>query len=206
MQGDSSSRFFISNKAKISRLKISGMMGAEQDFVDENKINVIQNSLSEGWKVEDIPKIANNIRGGSFNRGANTALGGSEVKIIARMFQNAKIDTIPCGTTHGLQVALTKGNYQEYLGRYILGKKVSESIESLEKLIGSDVIFRSPAYCISTKTDICEHCLGDITASSKVGLAGQLTSTISNFTQLFLSLAHGTMLSLCEYDYKARIT
>lgn len=206
--GDDSQDFLISRKAKTSRLKILGLAGAEQDLVDENKINVISRSLNEGWQAEDMPSLANSIRAGSISRGQDTAQGGYKVKLIDRILQNYVIDkTVECGTQHGKLTLITEDNYKDYINYYALKIKDDHlTSENISKHIGKQLLIRSPQYCTADATNICYKCLGDDVVNVGIGLSSQMTAVISTFTALFLALAHATQLSIQEYDFKQRIS
>ena len=205
--GDPSERFFITGKAALARLRMMGMYGAEQDYHDETKISVMTNSLDEGWDIKDIPMLANNIRGGSYSRAQDTALGGAEVKITGRIFQNYKIVTIPCNTTRGLKVEINHDNYTNYIGRYIVGDSDHPlTLDKLKHSIGKDIIVRSPTYCTSDGTSLCCKCMGDIISNSGLGMTVLMNGITNSFLSLFLALIHGSTLSTYKYSYVNRIS
>lgn len=205
LKGDPASRFFITEKGKSSRIRTGGIFGGEQDFVDESKFSVMVNSLSEGWKIENLPMMANSIRGASFNRGANTALGGNEVKISARVFQNYKIDTDDCHTTRYVNKLINKENYQNFVGRYLIGNDKALTKEQLHDLIGKDIKLRSPMRCIAPGTSFCKKCFGDVISNGGIGLTGMVTQFLSTFLTLFLKLMHVSSISVARYNYLERI-
>jgi len=206
LKGDPSERFYISPKTLNSRLRTHAMVGAEQDFIDESKISVMTNSLSEGWGIKEIPAIANMIRGGSFNRGQSTALAGVEVKITGRIFQNYNINNEDCHTPRGLIIVIKSDNYDNYIGRYLLGKEEPIKPGELKHYIGKHVIIRSPTYCITQHTSFCKKCMGDIVSTSEVGINAQMTSITSTFTSIFLALVHTQALTTHRYNYLDRLT
>lgn len=208
LKGDPSERFFITGKAVTSRLRTKGMYGAEQDFVDESKFEVMVQSLSEGWRIENLPMMANAIRGGSFNRGANTALGGNEVKIAARVFQNYTIKIEDCHTKLGLSLLVNEDNYKSYEGRYLVGNIKPLTDDIMKTHIGKYVILRAPNHCLGDGTNgvFCKKCMGDLISNSGIGITALMTTVLSSFLSLFLALMHGSTLSVKEYDYINRIT
>jgi hypothetical protein len=206
IKGDPAERFILSEKTRQSRLRTMTMIGAEQDFIDESKINVLEASLAEGWEVKDIPVIANTIRGGSYNRGVNTALGGTEVKISARSFQNYKVVRADCQTTNGLLAKINSDNYKQFIGRYPINKDKPLLEEDLVKLIDKTVVLRSPTYCVSEGTTMCYKCVGDTIANSGVGINGLIITLTSSFLNLFMALMHTQRLSSHRYNYLNRIT
>lgn len=207
LKGDSSEGFFISDKSlNVTRMRSMGMYGAEPDFEDESKINVMVPSLSEGWNIDDFPLIVNSIRGGSFARGASTALGGAEVKTTARVFQNYKVDQKDCGVNRGVLVNINIDNFNDFIGRTKLGVSKTIKKDELKGFIGKSIKLRSPSYCITPGTSLCEVCIGERVVNSKIGLNSLATTATSSFLSLFMALVHTSELSVKRYNFTDRIT
>ena len=206
LKGDASERFFIKGKSAMSRLRTSGMFGAEADIQDESKIKVMTNSLAEGWTVKDIPMMANAIRGGSFARGASTALGGVAVKETARVFQNYTISTTDCHTDRGIPLLINAENFLNFKGRYLVGNDAPLTDTDLTRLSGKYINLRSPAFCKAEGTAICYKCFGDIVANSGVGVNALMMTTTSNFLNIFMGAMHSSILTTYKYNYLNRIT
>jgi hypothetical protein len=205
LKDDPAERFYIKKKSKTSLLKVTGMVGAEQDFIDESKINVMTRSLHEGWGVDNIQMMANAIRAGSYNRGTNTALGGYEVKIIARIFQNYSITLIDCNTKLGAFVKINKINVKNFNGRYLVdGTVLNEGI--LMDKIGQYIKIRSPGYCNTPGAAICTKCIGETITNTSIRIPALMTTAIANFLSLFLALVHGQALATERFDYRERIS
>lgn len=207
LKGDSSMGFFIKGKSmNMTRLRTMSMYGAEPDFYDESKISVINNSLTEGWTVEDLPILINSARGGSYSRSASTALGGDEVKVTTRVFQNYTLSDNDCHTKNGLIATINNDNYDKFIGRYLVGSETPLTIETCKLLIGKRVLMRSPAYCRTEGTTICKRCIGDIVANSEVGMTALTSTVTSAFLSMYMALTHTSELSLHRYSFKDRIT
>jgi len=206
LAGDPAERFFIKKKSEMARLRTKGMFGAEQDFTNESKISVMTNSLEEGWEIKDLPMLNNTIRGGSFFRGAQTALAGYETKVIARIYQNYNFVDKDCGTKHGAIVNINSLNYKNFIGRYLLGKEDPLEVNDLEKLIGKTIIIRSPMYCVLEETNYCYKCIGDNIAKSGIGVTALMTAISSTFLSLFLAVMHTAGVTTHKYNYLDRIT
>lgn len=206
LKDDPSSRFIIKDKAKTSRLKIQGLLGSEADFIDETKYSLITRSLDEGWTAKELPIIVNSLRGGSFNRGANTALGGYENKIVGRVFQNYKITEDDCYTTLGLPYIVNSDNYSFLVGRYITSDPKVLTLAHAKSLIGKTIHLRDPNFCNLPGTTFCKKCFGDVVSQSSVGLTAKMTTITSEFLSIFLALFHQTVLKTERYDYRNRIT
>jgi hypothetical protein len=206
LKGDPSSKFFITNKAAMGRLRTMGMYGAEPDYHDESKISVITSSLSEGWKAEHIPMLANIIRGGSYARAVSTALGGAEVKVTGRAFQNYTIGKEDCMANRGLLVPINGISSKLYTGRYLVGSDIPLTEADVHKHMGRVIEIRSPVFCRSEGTTICYKCMGDVISNSNIGITGLMTGVTTNFLNLFMALVHTSALSTAPYNYKERIT
>ena len=207
LKGDSSTGFFIKKKSmNMARLRTMAMYGAEPDFHDESKISVIENSLTEGWGIDDMATLTNSARGGSYSRSASTALGGAEVKTTARVFQNYTISQDDCQTPNGLEVNFNQDNYLNFIGRYVLNTEVPLTELTCKELLGKPVYLRSPAFCLTDGTSICKYCIGDTVTDSEVGINALATTVTSAFLSMFMSLVHTSELSLHKYSYKDRIS
>lgn len=207
LSGDSSTGFLISDKAfKRARMRTSGMFGVEPDFTDETKLNIIFNSLREGWDVKDLDALVNTTRAASYARGASTALGGAKVKVSSRIFHNFSMVDEDCQTTAGLKVLITQENAIEYVGRTLVGGSKVMTLEDLTGKIGKTLNLRSPFYCKSSGTTICRVCIGETVFTSGLGLSSLTTTMTSSFLNLFMAMTHaGGGVSVHAYDYNERI-
>ncbi len=209
LKGDTSMGFFIQSKNfNVHRLKLMGMYGAEPDFYNENKLNLMDTSLSEGWNKDHMMLLFNQLRAGIYARGKDTALGGVSTKITTRIFQNYRIENDDCLATEGLHIRLTENNYKTYVGRSIVGRKSPlEEDELKTKAKKNDVIeIRSPAYCKSPGTTYCKKCLGDNVLISGMGLNAQCVITTSNFMSVAMAAMHSKELKIGRYSFKDRIS
>jgi hypothetical protein len=163
-------------------------------------------SLSEGWEAKDIPMLANTIRGGSYSRAVNTALGGAEVKVTGRAFQNYTVVKNDCQVKRGLKIHINKNNVNNFEGRYLVGKETPLTNEEVASHLNKVIEIRSPTYCLTEGTSICAKCMGDIIANSNVGIPGLMTGVTTKFLGLFMSLMHTSAMSTAEYDFTDRIT
>lgn len=204
--GDPYENFLISDKTKMSRLRTVGMIGAERDFIDESKISVLTQSLTEGFRPKDIPVMANTIRGGSFNRGVATAFTGADVKVASRLFQNYKIAATDCGTTLGLRTIVNEENYKMFVGKYLVGSTEPMTESQLLDLVGKTIMMRSPVRCLTLKTGVCKTCMGTVISNTRIGLPALMTNITSILMGIYMALMHGSKLSTKRYNYKLRIT
>lgn len=206
LKDDPSGRFFLKGKHyDVSLLRTFVMYGSEPDFYDESKISVMKPSLIEGWEKENIPMLINVARGGSHARGASTALGGAEVKLSTRIFQNYDVTEEDCGTTDYLPILIHTTNKGKYIGRYVVGRKTPLTESDLNNAVGTSIKLRSPTACKTNGTKFCRTCMGDVVSKSGVSLNGHTTTAISELMLLFMSMMHTTALSLNRFDYKRHI-
>lgn len=181
LKGDESEAFWAASGGKAyteQRKKMYIMFGSMPDFAKKsNSINLIESSLSEGYKPNDLATLANEVRRGAYDRGKGTADGGTESKFITRVFQNITVTSDDCGTHRYLTVPITDNNYKLYSGRYTPdGKTYTE--EDLKKLIGSKIKIRSPMYC-ACKDGYCYKCCGEIIEKLRAANIGLQTLTIA---------------------------
>ena len=89
---DESIDFFISRKSiSVKRKKLFLLHGLETAFQKEGYFTLIAKPLYKGTDMSQLPAVFNAIREGSYDRGADTALGGEKVTFLQRIYQNTKI-------------------------------------------------------------------------------------------------------------------
>ena len=188
----------------VNRKKMHVLYGGEADFADPNKMTFLGNSLQEGWELDKMSLYVNSIRGGTYSRGAATALGGEKVKKFQQVFQNARISEQDCGTTRAALFWITGFNYKDFIGRYVWKDKgwVPLDETTLKGAIGTRLPIRSPLYCLTKKTDFCEKCVG-ASVSLNPGAIMMLTATIGSvFMSVSMAAMHGKELATTYYDFQ----
>lgn len=212
-KGDPSERFFI-NKDKmfgINRMKAFVVIGSEAGFGDKSKGDQpITTSLADKWDVKELPRFADVLRAGSYNRGAQTALGGESVKYFYRVFQNTQIVSKDCGVKYGFPIPVMDGFENKLIGFYPVdanGKTRDEAFtgEELKKLVGKVVSIRSPMVCKATKPSYCAICVGKALALTPTGLHIAVSDVGSTFLYAFMGAMHGKALVVARYDFKLAI-
>jgi hypothetical protein len=188
-------------------MKTMGMYGAEPDYYDESKLSLMTTSLTEGWGKDNMELLINNLRGGSFSRGKETALGGESTKITSRIFQNYHIDVDDCNTTMGLITKINDVNYKNYVGRYVVGSDKPLTIEELKAMrdSGKTIKLRSPAWCSYPGTSFCKRCFGHGVADNGLGLNSQAIIATSAMMYISMKAMHSRQLSVGKYNFKDRI-
>ena len=204
LKNDPAMRFYgaLGGKAfNIARKKLYLTIGGIETFSkDSGKYVFIENSLTEGWDVNGIDNMANEIRKGSFNRGHETQLGGALTKYIMRVFQDLCIIEDDCGARSGLVVDFNLYPIEDFRGRYISdgGKWVAITSENMSKYTKGRYVMRSPMYC-KTQKGLCRKCAGDIYASLNTKhIAMYIVDISSTFLQTSMKLMHGSKLSLVD--------
>lgn len=207
LKGDESEGFLSSKARRTVRRKLFLMGGAEAGFGDGLKVDLLTNSLDEGWDVEKFPVMNNTLREGSFNRGYETQLGGESVKWLLRASSNIMVTQKDCGSNLGIRVMLTADNQKKYYGFYVVTPKGPERLDenSIVQYIGKVVMIRSPMFCKLDKTDFCACCVGDRLSVSPTALSSAISDYGSKFLYIFMQKMHGTNLVLAKLNLATAI-
>lgn len=203
MKGDPGEGFYIKDKSyNVVRKKAHLFHGAESGFSDGPNVDVVQNSLSEGWDIEKLPAMVNSLREGSYNRGAMTALGGESAKTLTRIFQNARVMEEDCGSTMGMRKVVTRDNHQKYIGFYRIIPSGTEELseKNIEKYIGKTITLRSPMFCKTPKTGFCVRCMGRQNSQNPNALGSLVSQVGSQFMGVLMASMHGKALKTAEFQ------
>jgi hypothetical protein len=210
LAGDDALNFLIGSKVDVTRGKKFLMVGAEAGLGDGQNMELVPNSLAEGWDVDKMPAMINNLRAGSFNRGAETMKGGESVKWLQRASSNINILPGDCGTKLGKNITLTPELRKKYLnfsalvpGAGTTTVRLTEDV--IDQYIGKQLAIRSPMYCIHKHTDYCATCVGPRLEENPTGSSSAISDFGSTIMLMFMKANHGKALLLKKYDYKLRI-
>jgi hypothetical protein len=220
MKGDPSEGFMISGKQwDVCRKRQFIMLGAEPGFGEtQHGVKPIETSLREGWQVKRMPEMIDNLRSGSYNRGAETAMGGESVKYFYRVFQNTRVAEDDCGSTSGLKWKITEDNFKRFVGLHradITVKTTDKAAkaeasrltpEVLKSLIGKTIEVRTPMLCKTQSPSFCARCVGDSLAMTPTGLHIAASDVGSAFMLVFMKKMHGVALKTSRYRYKHSIS
>lgn len=211
MKGDLAEGFLINGKSwNVVRKKLFGMYGSEAGFTDGVEVENIGRSLSEGWDTSKFPILNNASRAGSFNRGAETQLGGEAVKWLLRASSNLRVKDKDCGTKLGKPMNVAENNYYRLVGFYYLDKDSKpvfvQDFETAKSLIGKRLLVRSPMYCKHDQTDYCATCVGSRLNEHPTALSMAVSAYGSEFMNIFMKAMHGKQLALAKMDYKTAIS
>lgn len=204
IKGDPDAEGFLIKKKStdVVRKKMFLMYGAEAGFDEAVDVNSIFDSLQEGWDIKRFPEMLNVSRVGSFNRGAQTQLGGEAVKWLLRASSNMGITEDDCGTTIGIPFNVTDVNASLILQRYIVTEAGPTLLtdENIKNYINKTVTVRSPMFCKLDKTDYCAKCCGDKLATHKTGLSMAVSDYGSSFLEMFMSAMHAKALTTAKLN------
>lgn len=209
VKGDDSEDYLIGKKNfDIVRMKTLLMHGEESAFGDGTSVNLIPTSLDEGLNLKNMPDYANSLREASFNRGAQTALGGEAVQYLIRVFQNHAITEVDCGSVLGLVRHIWPDKADRFIGFYVVegGKSVHLTAENISKYAGRSVVIRSPQYCHTAGAGYCEKCMGDTNAKFPNSLGTQASDIGSRILYIFMASAHGKALKTTRFDPTIHLT
>jgi hypothetical protein len=209
LAGDDTMNFLLLKKNfEVIRAKKYLMVGAEAGLGDGQQVEVISNSLHEGWNIDSMPAMVNNLRAGSFNRGAETMKGGESVKWLLRASSNINILPGDCGSQMGVDVLMTEKLAKKYMGFTLLagnGANVVLDESNAGNYLGTLVKARSPMYCKFDHTDYCATCVGPRLADNPTGASSAISDFGSTMMLMFMKAVHGKALILAKYNFKARI-
>ena len=202
LKGDPGAEGFLIKKKStdVVRKKMFLMYGAEPGFDESVDVNAITNSLLEGWDINKFPDMLNVSRVGSFNRGAQTQLGGEAVKWLLRASSNMGITEDDCGTQLGIPIIITENNASIFVQRYLVtdSEPLLLTDENIKDYIGKKVLIRSPMFCKLDKTDYCAKCCGNKLSTHKTGLSMAVSDYGSSFLDMFMSAMHSKALTTAK--------
>ena len=200
LKGDPSENFLITKKSRSSaRKKLFLVYGADPGLTKTFKVDMIQKSLSEGWDVSKMPAMFNALRAGSYDRGAETQLGGEAVKWLYRASSNINILDQDCGSRMGLAIDVTEHNLRKLVGMRVITQTATKLVETEEQAgnyLGKRLMVRSPMYCKLSKTDYCRYCIGERLGTNPNAGATAISKLGSTFLMLSLSKFHARNVSL----------
>ena len=210
IKDDPGANFLISKKstdtvAKKKYLMVGGELGLSEDTVN---VDLIENSLAEGWDLDKFPVMLNTLRAGSYNRGAQTVLGGVAVKGLLRASANLNVTADDCGSRLGMVADIAQDNLDRFIGLSVIlkdGTKIMQKKEDVGAYLGKRILVRSPMYCKLDKTDYCKICLGERLANNPEGLSIAVSEYGSTFLSIFMKGAHSKALQLARMNWKVVI-
>jgi hypothetical protein len=208
LKGDRGEDFLITGKLrKIVRPRLFLMYGAETGVEEKVDVDLIQNSLAEGWDIDKFPSMNNALRAGSFNRGKQTELGGEAVKDLFRASGNLKISSPDCGSTVGLPTYVEEDQADRIIGFSVIeaGGPTKVTQDNVGNYLGKQISLRSSMTCKNSVTDYCAVCLGDRLANTPTGLSMAVADYGSAFLEIYMSAAHSKGIQVARLDIKKQL-
>lgn len=209
LKGDPAEGFLIDSKSRtVVRKKTFMWTGLETAFTDGTGGKLLATNLSDGISLKDLPEHANNLREGSFDRGAETALGGDEVKKMLDITQNATIAEDDCGTKIGFPMNLSEDVAKISIGQYIFEKGGKETLltdDNIKSYIGKDIVLRTAYFCKTARSSVCKKCIGTTYAEHPTGIATAISNVGSTFMYIFMGSMHAKALETATFDYRKHI-
>lgn len=199
LKGDKSKDFLISKKSReVARRKLFLDYGSDVGLTDSFKADMVQKSLSEGWQIEKMPTMINALRAGSYNRGAETQLGGEAVKWLYRASSNINILDTDCQSSIGITELIDKNNVKTLVGKRVMNGNQTTLVETKDQAasyLGKVITRRTPLYCKLLSTDWCRYCLGETLGTNKDAAAVAVSNLGSSVLQLSLKAFHSSGIS-----------
>lgn len=205
LKGDRGLDFLITEKSKkIVRSRLFLMYGAETGIEEKIDVDLIQNSLTEGWDVSKFPEMNNALRAGSFYRGKLTELGGAAVKEIGRAAGNLAMSSTDCGSTLGLPSYIPAEDEDRLIGFTAIDNDSLTKItrDNVGDYVNKFIHLRTTMTCKNDKTDYCAICLGDRLANNPTGLAMAVVDYGSAFLGILMSAAHSKGIQVAKLELK----
>ncbi len=207
IKGDRSEGFLISKKSiEIVRKKLLLMHGAETGLTESVSVDLISNSLREGWDINKIPTMINTLRAGAFFRGQQTELGGVAVKELLRASSNIRIIKGDCGSKIGMQFKASEQDKHILLGYNHINQDNTITMideDNYGDYLGKVVSLRSPMYCKLTHTDYCEACMGRDLSRTPTAASIAISDYGNTFLSIYLKAAHAKSLKTKKLDWSA---
>lgn len=195
----------------VSRKKLHGVVGLEYNMAG-TKSEFVPTSLSEGINLKAWPMMIDTLRGGSYSRGAMTALGGVEVKFIFRAFNTSIISMEDCRTKFGIRLQSTERNLKNAMSHYIWVDGIEylvteENIPDIMKR-SSYFVLRSPGYCQADKEGrgYCLKCMGESFRGSEQSLAAYGSEVASTMNGKFMGAMHGKAFVTVPWDLEETLS
>lgn len=190
--------FFLNSKNyNVNRKKMFYIYGLEEGF---GLSTIVEQPLSEGIQTDKLPDYANALRAASFNRGAQTALGGVGVKRANQIFQSIRIASDDCNDKEGFRYVAYQ--VSDLSGTYVFMKDGLRipTPEEATQLLGKEILIRSPMTCKEKTPHYCAKCVGESVAMLPNGVHNSVAAINSAEMLIFMKAMHGKSLSTVEYD------
>jgi hypothetical protein len=209
LKGDRGNDFLIDTGKSfgIIRAKRFNMIGGQKGLADGD-FDIVQNSLHEGWDLNSFVAMNNTSRSGSYDRGADTQLGGESVKWLLRASSNINILAgQDCGAKLGNPQVITDDKHNT-IGFHVVTEQgaVELTEENYGNYLGKRVMIRSPMFCVAKHTDICGVCAGPRLSASPTGASNAISQLGNTFMRLKLKGMHGKELKVVDVNLQTALS
>ena len=195
-----SMNFYLKAKSfKVVRRKLFETIGSDAGLSEGVEIKPVKKSLSEGWDFQDFPQLNNVQRAASYSRGAETALGGEQVKWLLRASSNMVVTEDDCGSQLGVEHVIDK-SMKDFTAIMSDGRQIELNDEELPKYLGSVLTLRSPMFCQLEKTDYCKKCVGPRLSLNPTSMFTSVSKIGDIMLAISLASAHSTSIEVEELD------
>lgn len=192
--------FYLKAKSfKVIRRKLFETIGADAGLSDSININPVKRSLSEGWDADDFPQLNNAHRAASYSRGAETALGGEQVKWLLRSSSNMIVTEDDCGSKLGVEHVITE-NMIDFTAIFANGQQKVLDEETIKPYLGTVLTLRSPMFCQLDKTDYCKTCVGPRLSLNPTAMFTSISKIGDTMLDISLASAHSGSIEVTELD------
>lgn len=192
--------FYLKSKSfKVVRRKLFETIGADTGFDEGIGVEPIKRSLHEGWNDEDFARLNDTQRAASYSRGAETALGGEQVKWLLRASSNLTVTEGDCGTKLGVEHIVDK-NMLGFTAILPDGKQKVLDESLMGQYLGKVLKLRSPMFCKLDKTEYCKTCVGPRLALNPTSMFTSLSKIGDVMILISLAAAHSSSIEVQELD------
>lgn len=180
------------------------MRGTVRDPDPSRGYHVITSNYIDGVSADEYDAFANTLAEGPYNRSKKTEVGGYWEKLLvaACQHQNLLAQGTDCGSTHTIEVNLTKKNLSTVMYSYIVeGDKLVElTSKNKDKYIGKKIRIRYSSMC-KAKDGICSRCAGNAFYRQGITNVGVRVAEIpSKIKNIFMKSFHDSQVRLFEMD------
>lgn len=186
------------------RKKLFHSLGVNKGFKYSATVEPIINSLHDGIPTD--PKgfalVNNDLRVGSYGRGAETINGGVVAKGLLRASNFIKIVQEDCNAKFGLIRNYSPKEIKHLEGRYIKQgtKWILVNKEDLDKYTDKEVEVRSNMYCQSPGVTYCKYCSGENLSRNENGISIGFTELSGVILATSMSAVHTSELQVQKLD------
>lgn len=191
--------FYLKSKSfKVIRRKLFETLGSDAGLTDGINVDPVKRSLSEGWTASDFTQLNNAHRASSFSRGAETMLGGEQVKWLLRASSNIMVTDDDCGSTLGIDHKINN----THIGFTVINgnKQIKLTEDNITPFIGTTLPMRSAMFCKLLKTDYCKTCVGPRLSLNPTAAFTAVSRIGDTMLAISLAAAHSGSIDVAELD------